>query len=408
MGADRPAGARSVRAAARSRSAQSAALAHVAAAAAGAASGRPARFAPIPPGAGLPASIPATPARSSSPSAQPRRRPWRRSSRVLTAPAAGRARLALSIPGAAFGCLGADPRPDHRQQFRVAADAGRAAGRARPDPQAAEEAQGASGDPDDPYAPLGIRAGAFDLFPAVELIGGYDSNPGADAGRQRRLRSTPSRRNCGCNRTGRAMSSRPNCAAATPAISPTQTPTLSRPYFNGKVDGRIDVTQRHPHRSGKRALLVSTDNPGSPNLQAGLAKLPVFTTFGGIAGLGAALQPLRTVGQRRRRAHRLSGLRAHRRHDGQQRRPQLQPIQRHVARQLRADARGQALRRGERSTPAVHDLELDFFGFQRNSNGIDRQGRLDLRADAPAHRRGRARLHQAQLRGRRGSRRSPA
>ena len=37
----------------------------------------------------------------------------------------------------------------------------------------------ASGDPEIPYAPLGIRAGAFDFFPAIELIGGYDSNPGA-------------------------------------------------------------------------------------------------------------------------------------------------------------------------------------------------------------------------------------
>ena len=33
-------------------------------------------------------------------------------------------------------------------------------------------------------------------------------------------------------------------------------------------------------------MLVSTDNPGSPNLQAGLAKLPIFTTFGGSAGIG--------------------------------------------------------------------------------------------------------------------------
>ena len=33
-------------------------------------------------------------------------------------------------------------------------------------------------------------------------------------------------------------------------------------------------------------MLVSTDNPGSPNLQADLAKLPIFTTFGGNAGLG--------------------------------------------------------------------------------------------------------------------------
>ena len=29
----------------------------------------------------------------------------------------------------------------------------------------------------DYYAPIGFRAGSFTLFPAVELIGGYDSNP---------------------------------------------------------------------------------------------------------------------------------------------------------------------------------------------------------------------------------------
>jgi hypothetical protein len=66
--------------------------------------------------------------------------------------------------------------------------------------------------------------------------------------------------------------------------SPDQTPTLSRPNFNGKVDGRIDVTRDTRVDLGTR-LLVATDNPGSPNLQAGLAKLPVFMTFGGTAGV---------------------------------------------------------------------------------------------------------------------------
>ena len=51
------------------------------------------------------------------------------------------------------------------------------------------------------------------------------------------------------------------------------------------MDGRIDVT--HDTRIDlERRDLVSTDNPGSPNLQAGLSKLPVFTTFGGSVGLG--------------------------------------------------------------------------------------------------------------------------
>ena len=50
------------------------------------------------------------------------------------------------------------------------------------------------------------------------------------------------------------------------------------------MDGRIDVT-RDTRVDLATRLLVATDNPGSPNLQAGLAKLPVFATFGGTAGV---------------------------------------------------------------------------------------------------------------------------
>ena len=31
-------------------------------------------------------------------------------------------------------------------------------------------------------------------------------------------------------------------------------------------------------------LLIGTDNPGSPNIQAGLARLPIVTTVGGTLG----------------------------------------------------------------------------------------------------------------------------
>ncbi len=63
--------------------------------------------------------------------------------------------------------------------------------------------------------------------------------------------------------------------AAIAGYSPDETPTLNRPYFNGKVGGRIDVT--HDTRIDLNGrVLVSTDNPGSPNLQANIAKLPVL------------------------------------------------------------------------------------------------------------------------------------
>jgi hypothetical protein len=141
----------------------------------------------------------------------------------------------------------------------------------------------AHSEPDDPYLPLGVHAGAFTLFPAIELIGGYDTNPARSPGGpgatlytvapELQVQSNWSRHEFKADLRGSYT-----------GYSPDQTPTLSRPNFNGKMDGRIDVTRDTRVDLGTR-LLVATDNPGSPNLQAGLAKLPVFATFGGTAGV---------------------------------------------------------------------------------------------------------------------------
>jgi hypothetical protein len=50
------------------------------------------------------------------------------------------------------------------------------------------------------------------------------------------------------------------------------------------VFGRLDAT-RDLRFEGEGRFLLGTDNPGSPNLQAGLAKLPIFTTWGSTAGV---------------------------------------------------------------------------------------------------------------------------
>jgi hypothetical protein len=61
---------------------------------------------------------------------------------------------------------------------------------------------------------------------------------------------------------------------------PNGQPPMPPALLRGRVDviegTRIDLEGR---------VLVSTDNPGSPNLQAGLEELPVFTTIGGSAGI---------------------------------------------------------------------------------------------------------------------------
>ena len=59
---------------------------------------------------------------------------------------------------------------------------------------------------------------------------------------------------------------------------------IDRPDFIGHVDGRLDVT-RDTRLLGQARLRVATDNPGSPNVQAGLARYPVYTTFGGTLGV---------------------------------------------------------------------------------------------------------------------------
>ena len=55
--------------------------------------------------------------------------------------------------------------------------------------------------------------------------------------------------------------------------------------LDGKLTGRVDVT-RDTRIDLETKYLIGTDNPGSPNIQAGLAKLPIFPTLGGTAGLG--------------------------------------------------------------------------------------------------------------------------
>lgn len=222
-------------------------------------------------------------------------------------------------------------------------------------------------EPDDPYAPLGIRTGAFDLYPAVELIGGYDTNPGHEPGGpgarfytiapELRGQSNWSRHELKVDLRGSYV-----------GYSPDQTPTLSRPYLNGKIDGRIDVAQDTRIDLGGR-VLVSTDNPGSPNLQAGLAKLPIYIAGGGTVGLGQRFNRVdlsikgdfeRTIYQQSTLTDGSTASNDDRNYDqyagvlrgGYELSPGLKPFA-----EVAADTR-------------VHDLNTDFSGYQRNSNGL--------------------------------------
>lgn len=222
-------------------------------------------------------------------------------------------------------------------------------------------------DLEDPYAPLGVRAGAFDLFPAIELIGGYDTNPSRSpdpkgtslytVAPELRAQSNWSRHELKADLRGSYT-----------GYSPDETPTLSRPNFNGRIDGRVDVTRTTRIELGGRGL-VATDNPGSPNLQAGLSKLPIYTTFGGSAGLGQRFNrfDISIKGDVERTAYQNSELT-----DGSTASNEDRNY----------DQYGGTLRGGYEVSPGLmpfvevgldqrkHDLSTDFFGYQRDSKGF--------------------------------------
>jgi hypothetical protein len=221
-------------------------------------------------------------------------------------------------------------------------------------------------EPPDPYEQLGVHAGSFLLYPAIEFIIGRNSNPAQAPGGspattytvapEFRAQSEWSRHELKADLRGSYT-----------GYTPDTTPTLSRPFFDGKVDGRVDVTRDTKIDLGARAL-VSTDNPGSPNLQADLAKLPVFTTYGGNAGLRHRFNRLEIgiKGDVERTVYTDSKLT-----DGTTASNEDRNYNQY----------GGTLRAGYELYPGVtpfveggidtrkHDLNTDFFGYQRDSNG---------------------------------------
>ena len=143
----------------------------------------------------------------------------------------------------------------------------------------------------DAFAPLGIRAGSFLLLPALELSGGYATNPSAvpnGAGSafgvvapELHVQSDWSRHSLTADIVG----------TYTAYANNTYVPSLNRPYLNSRVNGTVDVT-RDTQIITQGRFIVSTDNPGSPNLQAGLARMPIDTTVGGTLGVVQNFHPL--------------------------------------------------------------------------------------------------------------------
>lgn len=134
---------------------------------------------------------------------------------------------------------------------------------------------------EEPFEPLGMRAGSFTLRPAIETTSGYDNNPRrSEGGRgssfvsvapELRLRSDWSRHALNADLRG----------AYTAYQS---TPAVNQPTFDGRVNGRIDITRQTQADLEARAFL-STTSPNSPDLPVGTKSLPLYRTVGGTAGV---------------------------------------------------------------------------------------------------------------------------
>jgi hypothetical protein len=154
---------------------------------------------------------------------------------------------------------------------------------------------------DDPFGAVGDYAGAFLVKSAVEVSGGYDSNPA----RLQNPRGSPlyviapellavsdwDRHAVVADLRGSFTGYGNQLPAQIDgAVDPAPT-DLDRPDFTGHVDGRLDVS--HDLRlTAQMRLRVATDNPGSPNIQAGLARYPLFATYGGTLGVDQSFNRL--------------------------------------------------------------------------------------------------------------------
>jgi len=158
---------------------------------------------------------------------------------------------------------------------------------------------------DNPFGAVGDYAGGFLVKSALELSGGYDSNPGrlpephglpfyvvapeflAVSDWERHALVADLRGSF----TGYG-GMLPQTVDG--GVSPAPT-NVDRPDFTGHVDGRLDVT-RDTDLTAQLRLRVATDNPGSPNIQAGMAKYPIYTTLGGTFGFDQRFNRLQVSG----------------------------------------------------------------------------------------------------------------
>lgn len=153
----------------------------------------------------------------------------------------------------------------------------------------------------DPFAATGFYTGTFLTKAAVEVWGGYNSNPARvdppkgsvfyTVSPELLMTSDWKRHSLIVDLRGSFSGYNAkfpptmdcNCNPPVPVASPVPT-NIDMPSFDGKIKGRIDA-QRDTRINTELRLRVFTDNPGSPNIQAGLSRYPLATNVGGTIGV---------------------------------------------------------------------------------------------------------------------------
>ncbi|QWG22796.1 outer membrane beta-barrel protein [Bradyrhizobium sediminis] len=147
---------------------------------------------------------------------------------------------------------------------------------------------------DDPFGAVGDYAGSFLIKSALELRGGYDTNPRrtvVPAGSPFYVIAPELVVFSDWERHALVADLRGSFTGYGNTFPPPTDGTISsapviidRPDFTGHIDGRLDVS-RDTRLTAQTRLRIATDNPGSPNIQAGLERYPVYSMLGGTLGV---------------------------------------------------------------------------------------------------------------------------
>jgi len=230
---------------------------------------------------------------------------------------------------------------------------------------------------DDPFGAVGDYAGGFLVKSALEVSAGYDSNPG----RTFQPKGLPSyviapeflavsdweRHALVADLRGSFTGyggSLPQTIDGAVNSAPTN---VDRPDFTGHVDGRLDVS-RDADIAAQLRLRVATDNPGSPNIQAGLAKYPIATTLGGTVGFDQRFNRLQFSGGATidRTSYQNSTLTDGSTSSNDDRNFNQYGGVARISYELTPAVKPFAEIEGD---TRVHDLQFDRSGFERDSNG---------------------------------------